>query len=193
MRVLIVYAHPDPKSFNHAILEEFSKGLEHAGHDYEIDDLHAGKFNPVMGTQELAQFTGGQMPLDVLAEQEKITRADALVFIYPVYWWGFPAILKGWFDRVMSYGFAYTFTPGTGPKGVLNKEKALLINTTLAREAGYKAFEVEDAMAKIMDDLTIKFCGISNVQHVFLYSPAMVDAESRNKYLEQVYRLGKEF
>ena len=163
------------------------------GHDYEIDGLHAGKFNPVMSTQELAQFTRGQMPQDVLAEQEKIARADALVFIYPVYWWGFPAMLKGWFDRVMSYGFTYTFTPGTGPKGLLNKKKALLINTTLVREAGYKMLGVGDAMARIVDDLKIRFCGISNVQHLFLYSPAMVNAESRNKYLGQVYHLAKEF
>ena len=193
MNVLVVYAHPNPKSFNQAILEEFTKGLKNGGHNFEVDDLHASKFDPVLKTQDLAQFTGGQMPPDVLAEQEKIKGADALVFIYPVCWWGFPAMLKGWFDRVMSYGFAYQFTPAKGPEGLLRKKRVLLINTTLAGEDGYKALGAKDAMTKIIDDLRIKWCGMSNVEHVFLYSPARVGAGTRNKYLEKAYRLGKEF
>ena len=193
MRVLIVYVHPDPNSFNHAVLEQFTKGLRHGGHDFETDDLYALQFDPVMKAQELAQFRGAQMPPDILAEQEKINSADALAFIYPVFWWGFPAMLKGWFERVMSFGFAYTYTPGKGPEGLLQKEKALLINTTLAGEKGYEALGAKDAMTKIIDDLRIKWCGISRVEHVFLYALGMIDSAAREEYLEEVYRLGKEF
>ncbi len=193
MKVLIIYAHPNPKSFNHAVLESFTKGLKDAGHSYEVDDLYVSKFDPVMKPQDLAQFAGGKMPQDVLDEQEKINKADALAFIHPVVWWGFPAILKGWFDRVMSYGFAYKFTPGKGPEGILRHKKTLLINTTLAFEESYKALGARDAIEKIIDELMIKWCGISNVEHVFLYALGKADAETRKKYLEEAYRLGKEF
>ena len=82
MNILIVYAHPNPKSFNHAILENFMRGLEDGGHTSEVVDLYASKFNPCVIPEDFAQFTGGQMPQDVLDQQEKVTAAEALVFIH---------------------------------------------------------------------------------------------------------------
>ena len=98
----MVYAHANPESFNHAVLEAFTKGLEDGGHTLEVVDLYAIKFDPCLTLDEFAQFTRPlQTPKDVLDQQEKVNQADALVFIYPVWWWSFPAILRGWFDRVL--------------------------------------------------------------------------------------------
>jgi NAD(P)H dehydrogenase (quinone) len=81
MKVLVVYAHPNPQSFNHAILEAFTKGLKDGGHTFEVVDLHAIKFDPCTKLEDLAQFTGGQMPRDVLEQQEKLAAADGLAAI----------------------------------------------------------------------------------------------------------------
>lgn len=127
----------------------------------------------------------------MLDRQEKVAQAEALVFIYPVWWASFPAILRGWFDRVLSYGFAYTQTDKGELMWLLKHKKALLINTTMFPEEYYKTSGIEDAMKRTMANATFKeFCGIQDVEHVFLYG---VDAEARNKYLELAYRLGKEF
>ena len=193
MRVLILYAHPNPKSFNHAVLENFVRGLKDSGHTPEVVDLYASKFNPCIMPEDFAQFTGGQMPQDVLDQQEKVAGADALVFIYPVWAWWIPAILKGWFDRVFSHGFAYRLTEKGEMVGLLKHKKALLINTTGFPEEYYKALGVEDAMKKIIIDLTLRMCGIQNVEHVFLYGVQFVDAKARKKYLQGARKLGKDF
>ena len=193
MKVLVVYAHPNPQSYNHAVLEAFTKGLKEAGHTFEVDDLYASEFAPCFKVEDYAQFTGGQMPKDVLDEQAKVAKAEALVFIYPVWWWSVPAILKGWFDRVLSCGFAYKITESEEIEGLLKHKKALLINSTMSPEAYYKDSGVEDAMKKLMDNATFKeICGIQNLEHVFLYAVDF-DAEARKRYLELAYRLGKEF
>jgi len=157
MRVLTVFAHPNPKSFCGAILHEFTKGLADAGHTYEVVDLYAIKFDPVFRTQDFASYVHESMPLEILkqlnlkqgvldsaggpiqrlaasiwlrdkdpatiakfihdhrprdaaAQWEKLKNAQGLAFISPVFWLHFPAILKGWFERVFAYGDAYALT-----------------------------------------------------------------------------------
>jgi len=82
MKVLVVYTHPNPKSFNRAILEEFTKGLTDGGHTFEVLDLYAINFNPVIQLEDYAQFMGGKMPDDVLEQQNKITQAEASFTMY---------------------------------------------------------------------------------------------------------------
>ena len=115
MNVFIVYCHPSRKSFTHIVKESFIKGLEDAGHTYEISDLYAEKFNPVMSEKEYIRE--GYYRLedlvadDVISEQNKINRSDVIVFIYPDFWTASPAMLEGWFQRVWTYGFAYGNEP----------------------------------------------------------------------------------
>ena len=190
MKVLIVYAHPNPQSFNHAILESFISGLQEGGHTHETSDLYADSFDACFKGPDFAQFTGGQMPADVLGEQQKVSQADALVFIYPIWWWGPPAILKGWYDRVLSMGFAYGISEQGQPMGLLKLNKVVHITTTMGKEDSYKGMGVEDAI-KTVDRATFTgMCGVQNVEHVFLFSAA-TDAEARNKQLDTAKSLGK--
>ncbi|UCE15364.1 MAG: NAD(P)H-dependent oxidoreductase [Candidatus Bathyarchaeota archaeon] len=191
MSVLVVYAHPSPQSFNHAVLEEFTKGLKDGGHSFEVVDLHAIGFDPRTKLEDLAQFAGGQMPKDVLDQQEKVVAADTLVFIYPKFSASFPAILKGWIDRVFSYGFAYQGSE-KGMEGLLKHQKALLIDTTGFPEEYYKTTGLEDAF-RLYGSSILSSIGIQNVDFVSFYAVPMVDDETRKKYLETAYRLGKEF
>jgi len=200
MRVLIVIAHANPNSFSHAVLEAFTKGLKDGGHTFEVVDLYAIGFDPCLNLEEY-RIIGFETPKDVLEQQEKVAQADALAFVYPVIWMNFPAILKGWLERVFNYGFAYNLTEAgmlrgdlKGRIGILKHKKALLINTTGWSEASYRETPgMLDAMEKIMVDYALKYPGISNVEHVFLYQALTVDDETRKGYLELAYRLGKEF
>lgn len=107
MHVLTVISHPNPASFTHAIAEAFIAGAQEAGHTAEIADLHAEDFDPRWTTPDFDQFEGGASPPDVLAEQARIDRCDAVCLVFPLYWYGMPAMMKGWADRVWSYGWAY--------------------------------------------------------------------------------------
>ena len=111
MNVLVVYCHPSRHSFTSAVKESFIKGLEDAGHTYQISDLYAEGFQPVMSEKEYLREAfydcSASVSPDVLREQEKINAADSIVFIYPDFWTASPAMLEGWFQRVWTYGFAY--------------------------------------------------------------------------------------
>ncbi len=191
MKVLVVYAHPNSQSFNHAILEEFTKGLKDGGHSFEAVDLHAVRFDPRLKNQDFAQFAGGQMPQDVLDQQEKIAEADALVLIHPMLLASFPAILKGWMERVFSHGFAYQGFENEY-KGLLKHKKALIMNTTGFPEIWYKETGLGDAF-KLEGDVWFKSFGINNMNFVTFYDVYAVGDGTRKKYLEESYSLGKNF
>ena len=111
MKVFIVYCHPGRDSFTADVKDSFIAGLESAGHSYILSDLYAMNFSTDMGRDEYTReaFYRLELPLpeDVKAEHEKINASEAIAFIYPVFWSDVPAKLKGWFDRVWTYGFAY--------------------------------------------------------------------------------------
>jgi len=195
MKVLIVYAHPNPESFNHAILEEFTKGLKDCGHFAETVDLYESGFDPRINSQDLAQFKGVKPADDVLQQQEKVKEADALVFISPIIWGSLPGTLKGWMDRVFSAGFAYRGPKKgeMGPQGLLSHKKALIINTMVFPEPFFKQLGLETAIKTIFDENILKTVGVQNVEHVFLYSVLQVSDEARKGYLEEVYQLGAKF
>ncbi len=193
MNVMIVYAHPNPESFNHAMLEAFAKGLKEAGHTVEITDLYAMQFDPSLPLDEFfAQWSGEPPHPAVQDQQEKVGQADGLAFIYPVWWWRPPAILEGWVDRVLAPGCAYQFTEN-GMEGLLGDKKALLINTVMGSEEHYKTSGVENGMRRITQATLTDGYGIQDLEHVFFYAVHDVDDETRKGYLESAYRLGKAF
>lgn len=118
---LWVYAHPRPDSFNGQLFRAGTRALsEH--YSVTTSDLYAQGFDPVLGNGDLGDlreesgnigalageaFARGQVPADVREEQAKLADAELLVIQFPLWWYGTPAILKGWFDRVLTAGFAY--------------------------------------------------------------------------------------
>src|SRR5574339_640909 len=137
-------------------------------------------------------------PRDVLNQQRKVARAEALVIIAPIWFVGFPAILKGWIERVFTYGFAFGFTPDgwngemRGHVPLFKHQKALIISTTMFNERAYQG-GLDDAMKKLIDDFGFRYSGIKNVEHVYFYSVSSVEPSTRQGYLQQAYCLGKEF
>lgn len=103
MKVLTIFAHPNPKSFNRAVLDTVTGELRKKNAEVRVKDLYAMNFNPILSGSDFEQLLAGKVPDDIAAEQADVTWADVLIFIYPIWWIGQPAILKGWLDRVMTW------------------------------------------------------------------------------------------
>ena len=137
-------------------------------------------------------------PRDVLAQQQKVARAEALAFVAPVHFLGFPAILKGWLDRVWTPGFAYDLTAdawrgdinGRQPK--LTHSKALIIQTTIFDKRAYDA-GLREAIRMVIDEFTLTYPGIKNVEHEYFYAVHGADDATRRSYLDRAYALGRQF
>jgi putative NADPH-quinone reductase len=111
MDVLVVHAHPQQGSYTHAVADAAVRGFEGAGHHVTLLDLYASGFVPAMSAAERAAYHGEQPLIDPQTAEHAalVQRAGVLVFVYPTWWSGPPAILKGWLERVMVPGVAFRF------------------------------------------------------------------------------------
>ncbi|ANN66988.1 NAD(P)H dehydrogenase [Bordetella bronchialis] len=160
VKVLIVYAHPEPRSLNGALKEFAVEHLRSAGHEVEVSDLYAmqwkaaldsadntaraagTRFDPSLDSR-LAYENGTQAP-DIAREQDKLRWADALILQFPLWWFSMPAILKGWVERVYACGFAYgvgehsdTHWGDRYGEGMLAGKRAMLVVTAGGWESHY--------------------------------------------------------
>jgi NAD(P)H dehydrogenase (quinone) len=186
MKYLIIYSHPNPQSFNAAIRDAIINELKIAGKDYILRDLYDINWNPVLSCDDFLKVQQCLAAPDVGREQEFVKEADVLIFIYPLWWSAMPAMLKGWIDRVFSYGFAYEIKE-TGAVGLLAGKKAFLITTTGATEEMNKASGIYDAMERTIDG-SIAFTGLEVVGHKYLTGVPYVTDEVRKGMLEEVRR-----
>ena len=133
--------------------------------------------------QEIVRAVGKHKPKDILEQQQKVAWADGLVLIAPIIWMHYPAIMKGWLERVFSYGFAYSLAPegwkgsSNGRVPLLKLKKALSINTTFFTEKDHQSKGFKDAMSKIIVDWNLKYPGISEVDLVYFYAVSAVSEE----------------
>ena len=192
MKVLIVYAHPSLKSFNRAILEAIIAGLHTAGHETRIKDLYQAGFNPLLDEKGLALANQGVVPQEIRQEQQDLLWADGLVFLYPLWWFDRPAILKGWFDRVFTHGFAFKYTD-QGMEGLLNHRKALVIVTTGGSIAEFEQLGAADYLVRPTTDGTLALCGVTNIVDKVLYSVTTITDQERQQMLADVRQLAANF
>ena len=184
--VLIVHAHPEPKSLTSALKDLAVETLTAQGHTVQVSDLYAANWKAVADRGDfLAQAqpdrlsyaaelrhafaTGTQTP-DVEAEQQKLLWADAILLSFPMWWFGMPAILKGWVIRVFAYGFAYGVGAHGGERwgdrygeGALSGRRAMLSVTIGGRAPHYG----ERGVNGRLDDL------LWPIQHGMLFYPGM--------------------
>ena len=148
MKALIVYCHPSEDSFTRHVRDALIKGITDSGNEYILSDLYAMDFRTDMSEKEYLRDANyrntNDLAEDVLAEQEKVNAADAIVLIYPVFWTEAPAKLVGWFSRVWSYGFAY------GEKRMKTLDKALILCTAGNMMERLEQFGLLDSMKKVM-------------------------------------------
>lgn len=189
LRHLIVYAHFNKKSFNHAILDVVREEALQHGHDLVVHDLYLDGFAPVLGSWDSENLAKKGVPGAHAKEAQDLVRwAEHMTFIYPLWWTGFPAILKGWFDRVLSYDFAYSIGPD-GVEGLLKGKSVLAITTHGTPKAIYEESGMYHALKMTQDVGVFEFCGMTMKDHLFFagVGPSMTQ-EQAEEYLAAARR-----
>lgn len=132
MRCLVIYSHPVETSFCAAICAEAVAGLSEAGHEVRVIDLHAEGFVPAMPRAERLRYhTRGANEEPVRKHLEHLRWAQALIFVYPTWWYGLPAMLKGWLDRVWIPHVTFTLPDdGSAIRGLMQNIECLVGVTT---------------------------------------------------------------
>ncbi|MGH8383427.1 NAD(P)H-dependent oxidoreductase [Pseudomonas sp.] len=192
MHTLIVVAHPEPESLTHAVASQIVRGINMAGqqHTFEVADLAQEGFDPRFTPGDLSVHRRKALPsADVRVEQARIERADALVLVYPVYWWAMPALLKGWIDRVFSNGWAFDFSPQSALIKKLSHLSVHLVGIGGADTATYTRHGYSAAMKAQIDHGIFDYCGAQ-----VLTSKLLLDSEAADsaKVLQAGEQLGHE-
>lgn len=195
-KVLIVYAHPEPKSFCGAIKDTCVSSLRAQGREVKVSDLYAMKFFGALDKTDFTELSGAPIfnpenehkialerstfVPEIVKEHEKTKWADLILFVYPLYWMQFPGVLKNWVDRVFTYGFAH------GPNGQLAGKKGMMIYTTGAPREHLKSRE--PCSWRLFNDV-FEFCGMKPLEPYVGYAVSSVDAGTRSKYLADVRKI----
>ena len=153
MQILLVHVHPEPKSFNGALTRTAVEGLTRAGHSVVVSDLYAMRFDPVSDRRNFttvknaAQFNQQEEELhatahdgfapEIEAELGKVEACDLMIWQFPFWWYGVPAMMKGWVDRVLAFGRTYAVGRSHATE-IFRGKRALLSLTTGADEASYR-------------------------------------------------------
>jgi len=191
MKYLIIYAHPNTASFNHAIMETITEEFKKSNKEFEVRDLYKIGFNPVLSSEDLAAIQKGAVPHDIKTEQDYIRAADTLIFISPIWWSAMPAMLKGYFDRVFSLKFAYDIT-ADGVIGLLTGKKAFIVSTTGASKEDYDKMGAFKMMNLSMDMAICQFSGMEVIGHKYFSSVPYVLDQDRKQMLEELRLLVRE-
>ncbi|RBW69223.1 NAD(P)H-dependent oxidoreductase [Bacillus taeanensis] len=190
MNHLIIFAHPSSKSFNHAIYTNYEAALKEKGDHVIVRDLYSLNFNPILTMEEYHASKQGNYYDDVKVEQNYIKNTDIITFIYPVWWAGLPAILKGYIDRVFSYGFAYELEYES-PIKLLKNKKAVQICTTGTPKEVYKQKGILRSMNQTTDEEIFNFCGIEVIDHLYYGNVVEIEEGNRKQILEEIKEFAK--
>lgn len=176
MNHLIIFAHPNENSLNAYLRDVVSKQLKAQGHLIKVRNLYKMDFDPILSVTDLKGQRCGKVADDVQKEQDYISWADCITFMHPIWWTGLPAILKGYIDRVFTYGFAYRYDHGV-QQGLLKGKKAVIINTQGKSVEEYAGIGMDKALALTSDTGIYAYCGLDIQQHFFFDRAERVSAD----------------
>lgn len=199
-KVLIVYAHQEPRSFNGCLKQVAVEELSRQGCRVTVSDLYAMNFEPratkedIVGSLSNPEFFNygleayeackkRSLSSDIMEEQKKVQEADLVIFQFPLYWFSVPAILKGWMDRVLCQGFAFDF-PKIYDSGSLQGKLAILSLTTGGTAEMYSKTGVSGDVRYFLWPLqhgALHFCGFKVLAPQISFSPEAASEEERKK------------
>ena len=202
MNVLWVFAHPEQSSLSGSLLGEGVRALADAGHECCISDLYAMKWKATVDRDDFTDeadgrvvvtaagkraYKAGTLSADIRTEQDKLAWADAVVLQFPLWWYGMPAILKGWFDRIFVKGYAYGVTDPQRPgrtlrygEGKLAGKRALVIVTSGSPAAPLGPRGINGQLDQILFPLlhgTLWYTGMSVLPPVAVYGADRVSPQ----------------
>ncbi len=189
MKIMIVLAHPDESSFNHAIATQARNTLEKNGHTVIFHDLYKEQFNPLLPAGEIPREV--DLPKPIKQHCDETADADGFIIIHPN-WWGMPpAILTGWVDRILRPGLAYEFVEGDNgegvPVGLLKADKALIFNTSNTYEEREEAV-FGDPLERIWKDCIFDLCGVKDTSRRTFSVVVTSTQEEREAWLAEVHK-----
>lgn len=158
MKTLIIYAHPNVRGHNQAILAEVTERLSQKGIEYSLINLYANRFDPVLKASELYSAGNRKVTEKNLGYQRRIRAAKRLIFIYPVWWDSMPAILKGFIDRVLVAGFAFRMRKSVPVKLLKGRKAAVFISSGSSSFISWLVFR--NRADKLIARDILGFCGI---------------------------------
>lgn len=200
MNILLVYAHPMSSSFNGALKEDLAATVNKTEHGLRISDLYQQKFKAVAdwndfnnadqlpnqyGPSQKIAFNEHLFKEDIIEAQENLLWCDIVIFQFPLWWFGMPAILKGWFDRVLAAGFAYDKGKwfDTSP---LWGRKSMLSLTTQAPFSSYHINGLNGPIEAILHPIhhSLQFVGLAPITPFVSYGVMNDDIGQRQQYLK---------
>ena len=202
MNVLVVYAHPEPTSFNGAMKDVAVDTLSEAGHTVIVSDLYSEGFAAIAGPDDFTERANVErfelgaeqahaanndcFSRDIQAEIDRLFQADLLILQFPMWWYSTPAILKGWIDRVFAFGVTYDFGR-TWDNGVMQGKRAMLSLTTSAPPSTFLPDGRNGDIEQILWPLhggVLALCGFDVLQPFIAHSIGWSDDEARSTILQ---------
>lgn len=202
-KVLIIHAHPENQSFCNSLKHTAEKYFQSQGAEVRISDLYQMGFNPVGDKHDFTQLQNPDFfkyqleqvhahqnnlfETSLKTEMDKLEWCDTLIFNFPIWWFGLPAILKGWVDRVFAMGFVYGAGKGVYDNGIYKNKMAFLTVTTGGPEIAYgntgKNGNLETILYPIQHGM-FYFTGMTVMPPFICYSPARMTHEEREQQLK---------
>lgn len=205
MNILYIFAHPEPRSFNSAMKEMAIKTIEEKGNEIRLSDLYSMGFKPALDQSDflqrkdpdlfnpfLEQITAskeGTFSDDIMSEMEKIKWADVLIFHFPIYFTGMPAIMKGWIDRTFAAGFAFSpIKDRVYENGLLKGKKAMMVISTGAEEDWYslegRHGDINELL-RYINHCTFEYVGMEVLETHMIFGAGKMSSERVTEELER--------
>lgn len=188
-RVLVVYCHPSPTSLVAAVRDRVLAGLERAGAEVRLTDLHAEGFEPALSAAERAAHLQPGVDPSIASHAADLQWCDTLVLVYPTWWAGQPAMLKGWFDRVWANGVAWDLPEGANRlRPRLRNVRRIVAVTTHGSKKYVNALEGEGGKRTVTRSLRLMCHPRARTSWIALYGVDQCSAQRRSGFLDDVER-----
>lgn len=184
----MILSYPNDKGLCYATFEHVVKGLEEAGHEVRIADLYKDGFNPVLVFNEERRRRDMQFDPDTEVYRNNILWADRLIFVFPIWWSGMPAMMKGFVDRVFATGFSYDFE-GLFAHGHLENKDAWIVNTNDTPKSYWLLFGRD--YGRVLKKYVLPTVGIKKVKHYSISYVKHSTPEKRAEWLQRMYEEAK--
>jgi len=187
MNILVLLAHPDSGSFNHAIAGTVCTRIEENGHRLIFHDLYREQFDPVLPATEIP--ADAELPTTIATHCSELAAADGIVIIHPNWWGQPPAVLKGWVDRVIRPGVAYRFREGDAGEGIpvgLLKARSAVVFNTANTPAQRERTVFKDPLELLWRECIFDLCGVSEFYRKMFAVVVTSVAAERASWLAEV-------
>ncbi|WP_445710342.1 NAD(P)H-dependent oxidoreductase [Flavobacterium sp.] len=187
--IVIINGNPNSESFNFALAEAYKQGAKNTNASIEEINIRELQFNPNL---EFGYQKRTELEPDLLDAIDKIKKADHLVWVFPMWWYGYPAIMKGFIDRTFLPGITFDFKEGKALPEKLLKGKTARIIITSDTPKWYDSLFMKSPAINQFKKGTLEFCGINPVKVTYLSVVKNTTISQRKKWLEEITILGKQ-